>query len=73
MGTKPPQAATIGPSISDTTSPTPPVECLSTTGPGRLRSLHCMRRPESRIANAICTFSSRAMPLKYTAMVSAEI
>ena len=29
----PPQAATIGASISETLSPTPPVECLSSTGP----------------------------------------
>ena len=33
IGTSPPQAATIGASSSETLSPTPPVECLSSTGP----------------------------------------
>jgi hypothetical protein len=33
IGTKPPHAAASGASISETLSPTPPVECLSTTGP----------------------------------------
>ena len=33
IGTKAPQAATSGASIRLTLSPTPPVECLSSTGP----------------------------------------
>src|SRR5213596_2506569 len=35
IGTAPPQAATIGASSSETLSPTPPVECLSSTGRSR--------------------------------------
>ena len=64
IGTKPPQAAIIGPSISETTSPTPPVECLSTTGPGRFRDFHSMTWPESRIARVKATRSSIVMSLK---------
>ena len=37
IGTKAPQAATIGASIRLTLSPTPPLECLSITGPGSAR------------------------------------
>ena len=45
---RPPQAASSGASTSETLSPTPPVECLSSTGPGRSQSSTV---PESRIAS----------------------
>ena len=38
IGTAPPHAARIGASISETLSPTPPVECLSSTGRSRSHS-----------------------------------
>ena len=52
IGTKPPHAATIGASIRHTVSPTPPVECLSRTGPGRSQSSTVPERawPASRRA-----------------------
>ena len=41
IGTKQPQAARIGAKTRLTLSPMPPVECLSTTGPGKpLQSQH---------------------------------
>ena len=46
IGTKRPQAATIGASIRLTLSPTPPLECLSTTGPGSARLFHSSCAPE---------------------------
>ncbi len=73
IGTKPPQAAIIGPSISETTSPTPPVECLSTTGPGRFSERHSITWPESRMASVKATRSSMFMSLKKTAIASAAI
>ena len=50
-------------------SPTPPVECLSTTGPG---SAHCRVWPESRIASVKAMRSLTSMPLMNTAMANAE-
>ena len=47
IGTTAPQLATSGASTSDTLSPTPPVECLSTDGRGRRR-----RRPRRRPGSA---------------------
>jgi hypothetical protein len=69
IGTIPPQAATIGASISETLSPTPPVECLSSTGP--LAPGQSMTVPESRIASVKATASSGCMPRKNTAMANA--
>ena len=69
IGTAAPQAATIGASISETLSPTPPVECLSVTGPGR--SDQSSTSPESRMAMVSATASSRLMPLRKTAMAKA--
>jgi hypothetical protein len=50
-------------------SPTPPVECLSSTGPSRPDQ--SSTAPESRIASVSATASSRVMPLKKTAMAKA--
>ena len=52
IGTKAPQAASIGASIRLTLSPTPPVECLSTTGPGRSQLQRAS--PERIIARVRC-------------------
>ena len=46
IGTAPPQAATIGASSRLTLSPTPPVECLSSAGPGRSTSDQSSTSPE---------------------------
>ncbi len=54
---------------SETLSPTPPVECLSVTGPGRCDQSSTV--PESRMASVRATASSRLMPLKNTAMAKA--
>src|SRR3546814_1426417 len=62
-----PHAAIIGPSSSDTRSPTPPVECLSSTGPGRLSERHSSTCPDAHIAWVKATRSSMFMSLKYTA------
>ena len=51
MGTKPPHAAKIGASTNDTVSPTPPVECLSNTGPPNRSASQLSTLPESRMAN----------------------
>src|SRR6266702_3583055 len=47
-GTAAPQLATSGARISDTLSPTPPVECLSTVGAGT--APRSSRRPDATIA-----------------------
>ena len=61
IGTNPPHAATIGASMRLTVSPTPPVECLSTTGPSRSqRSVVPLRC----IAWVSATHSSTVMPWK---------
>ena len=67
-----PQAATIGPTASDVLSPTPPVECLSTTlrpsaGPSSIVS------PLRIIASVSAKVSSPFRPRKYTAMQKAAI
>ncbi len=68
-GTAAPQAATSGTSGSETLSPTPPVECLSTVGrptPDRSSVV-----PESTMARVQVASSSGSMPLKKIAMASA--
>ena len=64
MGTKPPQAASMGASISDTTSPTPPVECLSSVGALRLYLSQFKLSPLSRMARVKAVRSSRFKSLK---------
>ncbi len=62
IGTTAPQLATSGASTSDTLSPTPPVECLSTVGlpsPDRSR-----RSPEAIISPVQARSSARSRPLK---------
>ncbi len=71
IGTAPPQAATIGASMSETLSPTPPVECLSSGGPGRSASDQSRTVPESRIARVKATSSARVIPRKKTAIAKA--
>ncbi len=67
-----PHAATIGATASDVLSPTPPVECLSTT-------LRPSRAPRSivsplRIIASVSTYVSRSdRPRKKTAMQNAAI
>ena len=68
IGTAPPQAATIGASISDTLSPTPPVECLSTTGRSRSQSITV---PERVIALVSATRSPGSIPRRNSAIASA--
>ena len=71
IGTFTPQAATSGARQSDTLSPTPPVECLSTLTPGtRDRS---RTSPERSIACVSATVSASVMPRKKTAMRKAVI
>jgi hypothetical protein len=71
MGTATPQLATIGASRSETLSPTPPVECLSTTG--MPSPSHSMLSPEAIMASVSAASSSGAIPRKNTAISSAEI
>src|SRR3954469_7740220 len=68
IGTAPPQAARIGASISDTLSPTPPVECLSITGRSRLQS---STAPERVMALVNATRSSGSIPRRNRAIASA--
>src|SRR4051794_18323372 len=68
IGTAAPQAASTGARISETLSPTPPVECLSSTG---LSSSQASTAPESRIARVNATRSSPSIPRRKSAMASA--
>ena len=68
IGTKAPQAATIGASIRLTLSPTPPLECLSSTGPGRSRSRQSSMMPERARPSVSATRSGTVMPRKNTVM-----
>src|SRR3954447_5059894 len=68
IGTAPPQASRVGASIRLTLSPTPPVECLSTTGLSRFQS---STLPESRIARVNARRSSLSRPLRKKAIASA--
>ena len=65
-----PHAATIGPTASDVLSPTPPVECLSTT----VRPSAVWRSivsPLRTIASVSAKVSELDKPWKYTAMQNA--
>jgi len=64
MGTYTPQAAASGASTIDVLSPTPPVECLSTLGPGS--SLRSSTSPVRIIDSVSATVSAAVMPLKKT-------
>src|SRR5690606_832699 len=68
IGTASPHAAAIGASISETLSPTPPVECLSATG---LSPPHFRTSPESRMASVSATVSLRDIPRRKVAMAKA--
>ena len=71
LGTATPSAATSGATTSDTLSPTPPEECLSTTGrPVPDRSI---RSPLSTIAVVHADSSRGVMPRQTTAMSRALI
>src|SRR6185437_6508982 len=71
IGTKPPQAATIGASIRLTLSPTPPVECLSMIGPGRSRSSQSSVTPDCARPSVMAVSSRGVMLRKNTAMAKA--
>src|SRR5437762_6477468 len=71
IGTKAPQAATIGASIRLTLSPTPPLECLSMIGPGRSRSFQSRTTPDRTRPSVSATLSAVVMPRKNTAMAKA--
>src|SRR5689334_16421622 len=68
IGTATPQAARIGASMRLTLSPTPPVECLSTTG---LPRSHSSTLPESRIARVSARRSSLSSPCRKKAIATA--
>ncbi len=71
IGTGTPAAATSGASTSDTLSPTPPVECLSTLTPAmsdRSRTV-----PLCSIARVSATVSSSLSPRRNTAIKNADI
>ena len=70
IGTVTPHAAASGASTRLVLSPTPPVECLSTLGPGS--SERSSTSPVRIIASVSATVSAGVMPLKKTAMVKAE-
>jgi hypothetical protein len=70
-GTAAPQAATSGASGSVILSPTPPVECLSTSG--QPTSGNVSRSPESIIAAVQRAVSAASMPLSRIAIASAAI
>ena len=70
-GTAAPQLATSGARISDTLSPTPPVECLSTVGTGR--PLRSSRSPELTIAAVQARSSAGSRPRKKIAIAIADI
>ena len=69
-GTAAPHAATSGHSTSDTLSPTPPVECLSTVG--RPTADRSRRSPLSIMAAVHVASSSSAMPRNRMAMSRAD-
>ena len=72
IGTKAPQAATIGASIRLTLSPTPPLECLSITGPGSAEARSSRASTPDRIRPSVsATRSAVVMPRKNTAMAKA--
>ena len=67
-----PQAATIGPTAIDVLSPTPPVECLSTTWRPRAAPRSSVS-PLRIIASVSAYVSAPVRPRKYTAMHQAAI
>src|SRR5579883_2921129 len=71
IGTNPPQAATSGARMRLTLSPTPPVECLSRTGPGKPRDAQSSTVPDRAIASVKAAVSRRVMPRKNTAIAKA--
>ena len=71
IGTKPPQAATIGASIRLTLSPTPPVECLSSTGPRSFNSSQRSTVPDAIRPRVNATRSAMVMSRKNTAIAKA--
>jgi len=72
IGTTQPQAAASGASTSETLSPTPPVECLSTSGTAP-RPERSITSPESIIARVSRPVSVKSIPRKYTAMARLDI
>ena len=70
FGTLTPQAAASGAAMSVTLSPTPPVECLSTTRPNRERS---RRSPEATMLAVNDAVSRASIPRSTMAMSSAAI
>jgi hypothetical protein len=70
LATGSPQAATSGATTSVVLSPTPPVECLSTTLPKRVRS---SRSPEPTMLAVSAAVSFASMPRQTIAMSSAAI
>ena len=71
IGTMPPQAATIGASSRLTLSPTPPVECLSSTGPASPASRQSSTVPECVIARVSATVES--VPLITASILSKKL
>ena len=71
IGRYAPQAASNGASNRLTQSPTPPVECLSSTGPGRYSQRS--RVPESHKARVSVRVSSASMSRQATAIANAAI
>ena len=70
MGKKAPHAATMGASIRLTLSPTPPLECLSITGPGSAASRQSSVIPERARPRVSATRSGTVMPRKNTDMAN---
>ena len=70
IGTLRPHAAAIGASGIETLSPTPPVECLSATGPSSPSQDQVS--PDSIMMRVSARVSSRSIPWKKTAMSSAD-
>src|SRR5690606_20068863 len=71
IGTGTPSAATSGASTSETLSPTPPVECLSTFTPGTAE--RSTTTPERSITSTSAASSSSFSPTKKTAIRKAAI
>ena len=71
MGTVTPREAARGARTSETLSPTPPVECLSTRGPGR--SDRSYTSPEPIMARVRSPVSRGSIPRRNTAMARAAI
>ena len=67
IGTLSPQAASAGARTRDTLSPTPPVECLSTTSCENVES-HDMISPESLIASVRAIVSASLIPSLWTCL-----